>query len=155
MKRNTTPSRHLRRAVIPVLAIIAGAALVGCAGEGNESNAKVGGRSLPTRSAEAGAVTVGLSPQLLDRRGVTIGVVLDTHSGDLGIDLRRAAVLTVDGSEWPFVSFTGDGPGGHHREAKLRFRSGGAVRGEMRLVITGLDERVEASWQLEDGPGSG
>lgn len=86
--------------------------------------------------AQAGADAPG--PQSSVDRGVTIkvtprslgaaddrwefSVVLDTHSADLSDDLAQSATLiTSDGRTLKPSSWTGAGPGGHHREGVLTF----------------------------------
>lgn len=52
---------------------------------------------------------------------LAFAVALDTHSAELDDDLVKSAVLVVDGKELRPVSWTGAGPGGHHREGTLNF----------------------------------
>ena len=119
-----------------------------CGGGADTSNVTVGGRTLATRSVEIGAVEVSASPLQVSDRAAAFKISLDTHSGDLGVDLKKSATLTVDATDWPVASFDGDGPGGHHREGTLRFRAAGAPQGEMRLRIDGLDRPAEFTWNL-------
>jgi hypothetical protein len=119
-----------------------------CGGGDDTSNATVGRKRLATRSAGVGSVDVRASPLQVSDRAAAFKISLDTHSGDLGIDLKKAATLTVNGTDWPIASFDGDGPGGHHREGTLSFRAAGAPQGEMRLRIEGLDRPAEFTWSL-------
>ena len=105
-------------------------------------------RSLPTKTTEVNEITVEVSPRRVTSRGAVIAIILDTHEGELGVDLRKRSTLTVDGTPWPVDSYQGDGPGGHHREGTLRFRSAGPVSGSMRLVIKGLGGTAKLSWRL-------
>lgn len=105
-------------------------------------------RSLPTKTTEVNEITVEVSPRRVNSRGAVIAIILDTHEGALDVDLRRRSTLTVDGTPWPVDSYQGDGPGGHHREGTLRFRSAGPVSASMRLVITGLGGTAKLSWKL-------
>ncbi len=58
------------------------------------------------------------------------------------------ASTDVSGVAWPVESWSGDGPGGHHREGELRFGSGGAATGTARLALPGFPEPVEVTWDL-------
>lgn len=72
-------------------------------------------------SAERG-VTVKVTPKAVGPAGEwEFVVVLDTHSDELNDDLVKSAALLVDGNELRPLSWTGPGPGGHHREGVLRF----------------------------------
>jgi hypothetical protein len=122
-------------------------ALGACGGDGS-SNAKVGERTLPTRTAEVGSVEVKVSPQQLTRRSALFDITLDTHSGELSSDLEEDASLTVGGVVWPTVEYRGDGPGGHHREGTLRFRGAGPTAGTMLLTLSGLDRPARFAWSL-------
>jgi hypothetical protein len=79
-----------------------------------------------------------------------IGIVLDTHSGDLSDDLVQSASLTTgDGSTFKPTSWTGAGPGGHHREGVLAFdlpvpRPGSI---ELRIVRRGESAPRIFRWQ--------
>jgi hypothetical protein len=120
----------------------------GCGGDESTSNAQVGQRTLSTKNAKAGDVEISVSPKRVTTRTGTLRIVLDTHSGELGIALPASASLTVGGAEWPATDFEGDGPGGHHREGTLHFRAGGPLEGTLRLTIRGLGEPVVLSWSL-------
>jgi len=45
-------------------------------------------------------------------------------------------------------TWTGDGPGGHHRSGALRFNPAGAAHGTAQLTIDGLDQPVTVAWPL-------
>ena len=137
--------RPVRRPRLSVLVVML-AALVVLAGT---ASAGAVARRLPTKTAEVSGITIEASPGRVDDRGAMISITLDTHSGDLDVDLRHSK-LTVDGTPWPTATYRGDGPGGHHREGTLRFRSGGPATGSMRLVVKGLGEDVKFSWRLEE-----
>jgi hypothetical protein len=122
--------------------------LVALVAPGGTANAGVGSRRLPTKTAEVNESAVQASPRRVDARGAVINITLDTHSGDLDVDVRKRSTLTVGGESWPTVSYRGDNPGGHHREGTLRFDSGGPAIGSMRLVIKGLGGTVKFSWRL-------
>lgn len=102
--------------------------------------------TLPSRTVEAGAVTVTLEPRRLDATAAIIKVSFDTHSVALDLDVARQATLVVNGTTWPAAGWSGDGPGGHHREGELRFTPAGPATGTSTLTIGGLPEPVTASW---------
>lgn len=102
----------------------------------------------PEHTVEAGAVTVALQLRAIDSTAATIAVTFDTHSGSLDLDVARRAQLVVDGRAWPVAGWSGDGPGGHHREGRLRFTATGPVRGTATLTLDGLGGPVTATWQV-------
>lgn len=104
--------------------------------------------SLATRTVEAGAVTVKVEPRQLDADGAVFKVSFDTHSVNLDQDLVRQARLVVGDTTWPAASWSGDGPGGHHREGELRFIAAGTATGPATLSIAGLPAPVTATWDL-------
>ena len=104
--------------------------------------------SLPVRTIEAGAVTVKVEPRQLDAAGAVFKVTFDTHSVDLDQDLIRQARLVVGDTTWPVTGWSGDGPGGHHREGELRFAGAGPATGTAILTIDGLPEPVAATWDV-------
>jgi hypothetical protein len=103
---------------------------------------------LPTRTVEAGAVTVKLEPRQMDASGAVFKISFDTHSVDLGFDVARQARLVVDGVTWPVAGWSGSGPGGHHRDGELRFTASGPASGTATLTISALPKPVRASWTL-------
>jgi hypothetical protein len=103
---------------------------------------------LPARALAAGEVEVKITPTRLDDKGATFAIVLDTHSADLSVDLTTAAVLDVGGTAWAVEGWTGDPPGGHHREGELSFTAKGPATGTASLTIAGLPEPVETTWDL-------
>lgn len=103
---------------------------------------------LPARTVDSGEVEVTITPIRLDDTGATLQIALDTHSVELSLDMASAAALDIDGTAWPVESWTGDGPGGHHREGELRFIAQGPPFGAARLTITGLPEPIEATWNV-------
>ncbi len=107
---------------------------------------------LETRIVTAGEVDVEIQPRQLDDRGAVFAISFDTHSVELAMDVASGPQLEVDGTTWRVAEWDGDGPGGHHREGELRFDPAGSATGTARLVIPGLPEAVDASWQLEEGP---
>lgn len=103
---------------------------------------------LEAQEVTSGEVDVTMEPVQLDDRGAAFRIVLDTHAVDLAADLTRAT-LEVGGTPWPVETWSGDGPGGHHREGELRFESAGPATGTAVLVLPELPEPVEASWELD------
>jgi len=90
-----------------------------------------------TQSSSERGVTVKVTPKPA-APGATeweFAVVLDTHSGELGDDLVKTAVLLVDTSELRPVAWTGAAPGGHHREGVLKFPAPPQAAGSIELRI--------------------
>lgn len=112
------------------------------------TNDSVSTPTLPTRTVEAGAVTVELQPRQLDATGAAFKISFDTHSVALDVDVARESRLVVGGVTWPVAGWSGDGPGGHHREGELRFRAAGSATGTATLTLAGLPEPVTATWDL-------
>jgi hypothetical protein len=104
--------------------------------------------TLATKTIEAGEVTVEIDPVTIDDDGASFEITFDTHTVELDTDVARESTLEVDGETWSGASWKGDPPSGHHREGTLTFEPAGAATGTARLVIGGLDEPVEASWDL-------
>lgn len=106
--------------------------------------------ALPTRAVTVGAVNIVIEPIRIDGTAAVFHVVMETHSEDLSADLASTSVLEVDGAEWPDATWTGDPPGGHHREGELTFEAGGPAAGSAVLSIGGFSAPVEASWALSE-----
>lgn len=136
--------------LVAIGAVVGAAALLGACGGGNSGSESTSAAGLATRTVEAGDVTVKVTPERVDRTGAELAVVLDTHSVELDLDIAANARLVVDGTTWTDVTWDGAGPGGHHREGTLRFNSAGRATGTAELTIDGLDEPVQATWNLED-----
>lgn len=130
--------------------IVAGGAVAlflgGRSGTGSEAPA-TGGRLAP-RTFNAGTVEVSVEPLRIDASGAVFRITLSTHSGDLGIDLAEATSLEVNGVAWPSAAWDGDPPGGHHRQGTLTFPPAGPATGDVRLVIQGLQEPIDATWTI-------
>lgn len=139
----------MRRRLIPMViaaaAIAAAIALVATRDDGGDTSDATAS-PFPTRTAEAGEVTVEATLLRLDADGATAKVVFDTHSVELDLDVADGATLTIGGTAWPTQGWNGDGAGGHHREGELRFDPAGPVDGEATLTIAGLDEPVTFRW---------
>lgn len=135
----------MRRRLIAVALIAAALLLVtSCGGDDAPAPSAVSG--LETRNVEAGQVEVEVEPRQLDGQGAVFAVTMDTHSVELDADLTETATLEVGGAPWPVQEWTGDGPGGHHREGELSFEPGGPPQGAVRLMLEGFSEPVEVEW---------
>lgn len=106
------------------------------------------GEALAPQTASVGEITVEVEPVRVDGTGAEFHVTLDTHSGALDLDMTTVAQLEVDGVAWPVVEWSGDGPGGHHRQGRLTFGPGGPPSGTARLTIAGLPEPLQMTWDI-------
>jgi hypothetical protein len=138
--------RRLILAIGGLVIIVGGVLLATRDGDTNQPDAAAD-IGLETRTVTVGEVDVTIEPRQLDDRGATFHITLDTHSVELDADLTQAT-LRVGSADWPIDGWSGDGPGGHHREGDLRFRSAGPSAGTVTLEIPGLPEPVEATWAL-------
>lgn len=139
--------RGLRRAVLATAALTAAIALLAACG-GSSPAGKASDRGLAVRKSTIGGLDVTVTPTRLDTTGAEFNVAFDTHTGAPGIDVATRSALVVDGNPWTSPSWSGDGPGGHHRSGTLRFAAAGPVRGVARLTISGLDRPLEVTWTL-------
>ena len=139
-----------RRLILAISAVaIAGLALAACDGSSDDSDDASGqAAGLAERTVKAGEVDVKIEPTQLDTDGATFKIVLDTHAVELSMDIARSARLEVGDTAWDVAGWTGDGPGGHHREGELRFTASGPARGTARLTLSGFPGPVAASWAL-------
>lgn len=103
---------------------------------------------LASRAVTSGSVEIAIEPIRIDDTGAVFLVAMNTHSGELSADLARTARLEVDGIEWAGAAWTGDPPGGHHREGELSFEAAGPARGSAVLTIRGFADPIQASWTL-------
>lgn len=103
---------------------------------------------LETQTVSAGKIDVKIEPAKVDDSGATFAITLDTHSVELSVDLTLAT-LDVDGTAWAVAGWSGDEPGGHHREGELRFEPAGPATGTLTLTIPELPEPVEVTWNLD------
>lgn len=139
-----------RRLIVAVIAVIVLGAGIYLATQGGDPDADAddAASGLETRNVSAGEVDVTMEPVQLDQQGAVFTIVLDTHAGDLSADLTRAT-LEVGGTPWPIEAWSGDGPGGHHREGELSFESVGPATGTAILTLPELPEPVETAWDLD------
>ena len=138
--------RLTRRLALPGIVAATVVLLAAC---GSDDPATPTDAVLPARTVEAGEVTVKIEPTGITSSGAAFKVVLDTHSVELDLDVAAGATLVVDGTEWPAATWDGPGAGGHHREGTLTFDAAGEPTGTAELTISGLDEPVEATWDLD------
>lgn len=101
---------------------------------------------LGTRTVAAGPVTVTITALTLDTTGARFKLAFDTHTGSLDLDPATAAHLTINGTEALQSSWTGDGPGGHHRVGTLTFTTPVPAAATVELRLTGLPRDTTAIW---------
>lgn len=105
---------------------------------------------LPMQSTTMSGVTVKATPLVVAGERWEFEIVLETHSGDLGDDLVKSAILTTDEETSRPLEWRGDPPGGHHRKGVLTFRvvNPGAARVGLTIVRPGETEPRAFRWQL-------
>jgi hypothetical protein len=140
--------RRLSRRLPLLGAVLAATVLLAACGSDDRADSS-SSSGLPTRTVEAGEVTVKIEPTGMTPSGATFDVAFDTHSVDLNLDIAAGARLVVDGTEWTGAAWDGPGAGGHHREGTLTFDATADPAGTAELTISGLDEPVQAAWDLE------
>jgi hypothetical protein len=94
---------------------------------------------LGTRTTQAGPVTVEMTALQLDASGAQFRIVFTTHTGALTTDPATAAQLHLDGT--PVTdppTWTGPGPGGHHRTGTLCYTTPIRPGTTVELRLTGL-----------------
>jgi hypothetical protein len=137
------PHRLIRGAGLVAIVAVLAFVVVACSG-GGDSKPTLGG--LASKKVTAGSIEITITPRQLDAQGARFDLVLDTHSGNLAIDVARSSTLSVGGRKWPSARWSGDGPGGHHRSGTLEFPPGGSASGPARLAIVGLPDPVLVEW---------
>ena len=135
-------------AAVAIAAVVAIARYAGRDNPPATTSQPVASTALPARSIDAGAVAVKIQPLRLDANGATFKISFDTHSGALDVDVANEARLVVGTTPWPVSGWSGDGPGGHHREGELSFSARSAASGTATLTIDGLPQPVTATWAL-------
>ncbi|MBI5651119.1 MAG: hypothetical protein HZC40_11850 [Chloroflexi bacterium] len=102
-------------------------------------------------SNSGGSVTVDV--QLLDfqiNQPLVFTVAMNTHSVDLVDDLTQTAILRDDaGKEYAPIAWEGAGPGGHHREGKLKFAAFKTKPKSVELVIKNLAQVSARTFRWE------
>lgn len=144
----------MRRRGLTVIAALLFVLLLAAPGCGDEEPAPTS-TGLDKQSAARNEVTVTATPVSTGDAGQewVFTVVFDTHSVDLTQDPAQSAVLVADGREYRPLAWEGPGPGGHHREGRLRFPaiSPPPENIELRLEgINGADFSFEWSLKLPD-----
>ena len=99
------------------------------------------------QTIEGGNVTVKVTPLTLKTgEPPTFDIALDTHSVDLAIDILKLVVLRDDfGKEYTPTAWDGAGPGGHHREGKIKFAALTTNPRSLTLIVknlAGIPERA-------------
>lgn len=116
------------------------------------STAKSNSATFETKSNEGGSVTVKVTPLALSNdQALTFDIVMDTHSVDLSDDMTKIVIVRDDkGNELKPTAWEGAGPGGHHREGKLKFAALTSKPKYVELVIKGLATVAERvfRWDL-------
>ena len=137
-------ARRLNRRVLALIVAVAVVVLAACTTDAKPKAAA----GLQARSQQIGGLEIKVTPTQLDGRGAAFTIAFDTHTGAPTIDVADSARLTVDGTAWTAATWSGDGPGGHHRTGTLRFAATRAPSGVARLSISGLAAPVDMTWQL-------
>lgn len=133
----------------PLLVVVAVTVVVGIVGAcGGSSETERSGNGLAAKKVTIDGLDVTVTPVRLDAGGAEFKVAFDTHTEAPGIDVAANSALVIGGTPWTNGTWSGDGPGGHHRAGTLRFGAAGPARGAARLTISGLDRPVEANWEL-------
>jgi len=105
---------------------------------------------LPMQSTTTSGVTVKATPLVVAGERWEFEIVLETHSGNVGDDLVKSAILTTDDETSRPLEWRGDPPGGHHRKGVLTFRvvNPGAARVGLAIARPGEAEPRVFQWQL-------
>ncbi|CAG1002758.1 hypothetical protein GPROT1_04048 [Gammaproteobacteria bacterium] len=104
-----------------------------------------------TLSNSGGSVT--MDAQLLDfqiNQPLVIEIAMNTHSVELADEMTKVSILRDDsGNEYKPTAWEGAGPGGHHREGKLKFAAMTTQPKYIELVIKDLAKVAERSFRWE------
>lgn len=104
-----------------------------------------------TLSNSGGSVT--MDAQLLDfqiNQPLVIEITMNTHSVELADEMTKVSILRDDsGNEYKPTAWEGAGPGGHHRERKLKFAAMTTQPKYIELVIKDLAKVAERSFRWE------
>ena len=89
--------------------------------EENKTEANKENVALEIEFSKEGDVEVGVLPKIFGNE-VEFKITLDTHSVELNYDIMEATELIYDAGKAQKASrWSGDAPGGHHREGVLKF----------------------------------
>lgn len=105
-----------------------------------------------TLSDTQSAVTVKVTPRVMQGDIWEFEVVFDTHSQELKDDLLKTAVLVpAGGSAVSPLDWKGDPPSGHHRKGVLRFNAVKPMPASVELRIDRPGEQKPRSfrWSLQ------
>ena len=79
-------------------------------------------QGLPAQTSTQSAVTVKVTPRVVQGNVWEFDVVFDTHTQELKDDLlKTASLVAADGTLAAPAAWQGDPPSGHHRKGVLRF----------------------------------
>jgi len=106
-----------------------------------------------SKSDDQAGITVTVTPVSFDESS-NFEIILDTHSGDLSVDLAKVATLVDSaGKSYLPVAWEGDPPEGHHRSGILKFPLVDTDGFVIKIVdVSGGEERV-FEWGANDVTG--
>lgn len=139
-----TPQRRRTIILLAAAIVLVGAAVAWWAVARTTSGENAPG--LETRMVQAGTVEVRMTPLTLNTTGAAFRVEFTTHSGALDVDPATASQLRVNGQTSTGGTWSGPGPGGHHRDGTLRFTNAIPAGAGIELRITGLPQDAIGSW---------
>lgn len=145
----TLKPRRIALTAVVTAALVA--TFTGCGGGGAKPASAANGPGLATRTAKAGPVEVSITPRQISASGARFGIELDNHAVELNGDYAKTSTLTVNGRAWPNATWSGAGPGGHHRSGTLTFAAAGPATGAAELRLGGLPAPVTVRWTLPAG----
>jgi len=135
--------RRLTIVLIAVAVLIVGAGMAWWAlGRGTTGTSA----GLGTRTVQAGTVEVRMTALTLDATGAVFRVEFTTHTGSVDLDPATASQLRVNDHTVQGATWTGSGPGGHHRDGTLRFTTTVPAGAGVELRITGLPQDTVGTW---------
>lgn len=121
----------------------------------------------PSPSPYDGGVMIALPPKIVSQNGLTIqatlqpfklqepikiSLALDTHSGDLEIDLtQRAELQDNNGITYATTGWDGSPPSGHHVSGTLNFPALNGAPSSLRLILVDVyGANWTFDWNLSD-----
>ena len=147
MRLNMTKARRI--AVVIGLIIVVGAfAWIAFNAQPTANAGDVGIKSLQPKTSIQNGLTIEAAPQPFTfGDSVKIDLTLDTHGGDLGLDLTKAAKLQdSNGTTYEPTAWTGPSLGGHHGSGTLVFPP---LNGEPPSMKLSLTDVYGADWTFE------
>ncbi len=115
-----------------------------------EKSMETASPSWETQVDTQSSITVSVTPTELgkDAEMWRFKIVFDTHSGDLNDDLLSVVALIDDkGNVYQPTDWEGPGPGGHHREGVLSFKSIRPATTFVELKIANAGDVLERSFK--------